>query len=281
VDTKNTENIKKGLLRKGLSPTESILISRLAGEGKNILKLKDIRIGLECSYSYAKKIASRLAKKKWLIPLGRGRYLISPLSAGVEGKWTEHGYIIAAHLVEPYYIAYWNALNFYGYTEQTPMSTTVATTKRVKNRTILNSKYFFVALKKSKFFGIIGNKIGGALVKFSDKEKTIIDCLDHPEYCGGISEVAKGLRNAAKEISFEKLVGYAEKMNNGAIFKRLGYLLEELRVEIPEALMKRIKSRVSKGYSYLDPVMPKKGRHNSKWNLIININEKRLEEEGT
>lgn len=46
-----------------------------------------------------------------------------------------------------------------------------------------------------------------------EKEKTIVDALDHPEYCGGIEEVAKCLWNAKDDadISFEKILKYAKK----------------------------------------------------------------------
>lgn len=68
------------------------------------------------------------------------------------------------------------------------------------------------------------------MVCIADQEKTLIDCIDKQQYAGGISEVAKGLWEAKKEIDFEKLIEYAIKMENKSLLKRLGYLLDLLNL---------------------------------------------------
>jgi predicted transcriptional regulator of viral defense system len=118
--------------------------------------------------------------------------------------------------------------------------------------------------------------IAGKNVFISDKEKTIADCLDHPEYCGDITEAAKALWNARKDIDFKKLIDYAVKMNNRAILKRLGYLIQKLKIKIPQDIEIEIKNNISKGYAVLNTAKEKKGKHDSKWMLLINISDKDL-----
>jgi predicted transcriptional regulator of viral defense system len=102
-----------------------------------------------------------------------------------------------------------------------------------------------------------------------------VDCLAYPEYCGGIQEIIKGLWKAKEEIDPGKMISYAKKMDNSAIFKRLGYLLEVL--ELNDLLvLSNLKNYVKKGYSLLDPLLPKKGAYNSEWNLLINISKEDL-----
>ena len=213
-----------GNVRTGLSRNESLLLSSLSEKDKTIFKLEDVIVELKCSYTYAKVLANNLTKKKWVIVLRRGVYLIVPLSAGVKSRYTEHEFVIASHLVSPYYIAYWSALNFYGFTEQTPFTVFVATPRRIKNREVLNIKFNFVTLSKRKFFGFEPTVVSIYKINISDREKTLADALDHPEHCGGIPEVAKSLWNAKEVVSIEKIAGYAERMGNTAIVKRLGYL---------------------------------------------------------
>jgi predicted transcriptional regulator of viral defense system len=43
----------------------------------------------------------------------------------------------------------------------------------------------------------------------SEKEKTITDCLDHPEYCGDITKVVKALK--AEGLFFTKTVDHTKK----------------------------------------------------------------------
>ncbi len=68
---------------------------------------------------------SSLMQKKWVLPLKRGLYAIVPLDVGVKGadSFILHNFVIASHLVEPYYIGYWSALNHYGFSEQIPKTT--------------------------------------------------------------------------------------------------------------------------------------------------------------
>ena len=201
-------------IRKGISEKETYLLSTLAKEGKTIIDLKDISRVTDASYGYAKVIANRLRNKKWLIQIAKGKYLISPLSAGTESEYTEHEFVIASNLAgkKPYYIAYWTALNHYGYTEQTPFTVFVATTSRIASTNVHGVNYKFVTINKTKFFGTRNHFIGNKKIIISDKNKTIVDALDHPEYCGGIEEVAKCLWNAKDDVSFEKIINYSKKI---------------------------------------------------------------------
>jgi len=266
VDTSDTENI-----RAGLSRNESLLLSSLSEKGKTILGLKDVTAELKCSYEYAKVLANNLVKKRWLIPIKRGIYLIVPLSAGVRASYTEHEFVIASHLVSPYYIAYWSALNFHALTEQTPYTVFVATIKRAKDREILDTRYHFTTLNKKKFFGFTAIAIGTHEVNISDCEKSLADALDHPENCGGMVEVAKCLWNAREKASLGKVVRCAVRMGNTAILKRLGYLVESLDMKKDADALKRMRGSISPGISPLDPTMPRRGPHNTRWNLLLNV----------
>ena len=272
-DANNTENV-----RAGLTKNESLLLSSLSEKGKTIFRIDDIISELGCSYGYAKVLANNLRKKNWTIILRRGVYLISPLSAGVKSHYTEHEFTVASSLVTPYYIAYWSALNFHVFTEQTPFTVFVVTTRRAKNVEVLGIRYNFVTLSKKKFFGFVQTAVDTHRINISDREKTLADSLDHPEYCGGIVEVAKCLWNARNKVLIEKIVSDAEKMGNTAIIKRLGYLLESLNINVDEKIMSRMREVISPGMSPLDPAMPKKGAYNTRWNLLLNVSEENFRE---
>ncbi len=273
ADAGSTETV-----RAGLSRNESLLLSSLSEKGKTIFRIGDIATELKCSYKYAKVLANNLAKKKWIVVLRRGLYLIVPLSAGVKSHYTEHEFVIASHLVSPYYIAYWSALNFYGFTEQTPLTVFVATTKRAKSREVLNTKYNFVTLSKRKFFGFEPTQIGTYRINISDREKTLVDALDHSEYCGGILETAKSLWNAREKVSMKKIVKYAETAGNTAIIKRLGYLMENLNLNADSQILSEMREMISPGMSALDPTSAKRGTYNTRWNLLLNVSKETLEE---
>jgi predicted transcriptional regulator of viral defense system len=273
MDASDTENVRAGLTRN-----ESLVLSALSEKGKTIFKIEDVVSELGCSYKYAKVLVNNLAKKKWVIVLKRGVYLIVPLGAGVKSRYTEHEFVIASHLVSPYYIAYWSALNFYGLTEQTPFTVFVATTRRAKSREVLNVNYKFITLSERKFFGFEPTVVGTYKVNVSEREKTLADALDHPDYCGGMVEVAKSLWNAKEELSIEKIAVYAKRMGNAAIVKRLGFLIEVLDLDVDLEVLSKLRGMISRGMSVFDLTLPKKGRYDTGWNLLVNVSGETFEE---
>ena len=215
------------------------------------------------------RILSRLEKSGWIERIEKGKYMIIPLGAE-KGKYTLNEFVIGALLVKPYAIAYWSALHFYGLTEQIPHTVFIQTTVRKKKQKIriFDVEYRLIRVKESKLFGIRKEWIEETQVNITDKEKAIVDCLDKPQYCGGIIEVTKALRNG--EFDKDKLIDYANKIENSAVIRRLGYLCDLLRIDI---LLPEIETR---NYLYLDLTMPQKGVKNAKWRLIINLDEKVL-----
>ncbi len=185
--------------------------------------------------------------------------------------------ILASYLITPYYLSFWTALNYYGYTEQ-PSRTVFAAT--IKSKTPVNIKgirFQFVKFKPEKFFGFKKIWLNGDMINMAEREKTIIDCLDQPRYCGETAETAKGLWNGRNELDFTKVIRYAEIMENRAVFKRLGYLMETLKLN-DSRIIKKLRKNLSKGYAPLEPLGGKKGTYNNRWRLFVNVDPEYLTE---
>ena len=254
--------------RMGLGKKSSRLLSELAENNKSIFTVDDAVKVLREKKSSVTKLLHDLTRKKWLFRLSRGKYLILPLEAGVKPEFTEHEFIIASNLISTYYISYWSALNYYGFTEQVSKTVFVASTKRKREMDILGIKIKFVTVKENKFFGFKRVLINNRPVNIAEKEKVIIDCLDLPRNCGGIIEVIKAVDSAKEELDFKKLEDYAKRMKNSAIINRLGYILDLLDI--------KIKLKPSKHYVFLDPLIKKKIGYNAKWKIIESISKKDL-----
>lgn len=254
---------KKTGQRIGLGKKSSILLSKLSENNKTIFTIGDAVRILKEKKSSVTKLLHDLTRSKWLFRLSRGKYLILPLEAGVKPEFTEHEFIIASSLIEPYYISYWSALNYYGFTEQVSKTVFVATTKRKRGMFILGIKIKFATIKKNKFFGFKKIIINSHPINIAEKEKVIVDCLDLSRDCGGIIEVIKSIDSAREELDFRKLEVYAKKMENHAIINRLGYIMELLGI--------KTKLKPSKHYVFLDPLIKKKISYNAKWKIIENV----------
>lgn len=256
--------------RKSLSTRESQALSRLASESRQVITISDIVEVLDISRKSAKDMAYALKEKGWLERIVHGKYLILPLSAGENAVYTEHEFVIASALVEPMYIGYWSAMNHHGLTEQMSRTVYIVTTERSQEHEIHGVMYRPVSVTEQKFFGYQPTAVGSNQVNISSIEKTLVDCSDHPEFCGGIGELAKAMQNAVEtRCSWERVVEYLRRIGNGAATKRIVYLADQLDINLPEYW--DLVENFTTGYPLLDPTREAKGTHDSKYQLRLNV----------
>ncbi len=243
-------------------------LSKLAKHGETFT-INDAYEITRINKPYLRKLLHRLEKRGAVERIERGKYIIIPFSSE-KGKYTLNEFVIGSLLIEPCAIAYWSALNHYGFTEQIPTTVFLQTIswKEKQEIEVFGVKYRIVRIKENKFFGIRKEWIEETQINITDREKTIIDCMDKPQYCGGIVEVAKALKNG--NFDNNKLIMYAKKIGNSGVIRRLGFLCDILGITIN---LPKVEVR---NYLYLDPTMPKKGEKNAKWRLIVNTDEKTL-----
>ncbi len=259
---------------RSLSPRESRLLSTLAASNQRVFTLADARQALGASEVDVVKMLYRLTFKGWLQRLERGKYRLIPLEAGPDSQWAEHEYLLAAALVQPYYLAYATALHYYGYSERQHRFVWIATTRRKRNLAVEGNTYRFVTLNKTKFFGYTTVTLLDNPIQVAEREKAIADGFDHPQYCGGVIEPAKGLWFGSDELDLERLVAYSQRLGNHAAMRRLGFWLEQLGLGEP-SLLRFLEPR-DRNYAFLDPEGLPSGPRSARWRLIINVPERQL-----
>ncbi len=250
---------------------ESKLLLTLEEKGLSVFATNDAKDILKTTDSSVWHVLNGLVQKKRIQRIQRSRYLLIPAKAGIAGYWAESPWVVIPHLIDTYYVGFWSAMNYWDMTEQIPYTVFVATTKRKQNLEFGNQRFEFVTLTKKKFFGYVKEKTGNRkFFDISSREKTIVDGLMHPEYCGGIVEVTKAMWNARKEVDWEIIVEMAERVEINVVLKRLGYLLSIL--DIKENISKKTREKIKKiPYDYLDPTTNKEKIENSKkYGLMIN-----------
>ncbi|MDD4985448.1 MAG: type IV toxin-antitoxin system AbiEi family antitoxin [Dehalococcoidales bacterium] len=260
-----------------LGRTGSNLLTEMTRQGKRIFTFEDAVKAYGSRGQSLRGLLSTLVKRGWLLRVEKGKYLILPFEAGREREWTEHEFIIASYLIEPYYIGFRSALNYYGYTEQVSRTVFIASTRRKLKSSLDVSgvTYRFVSLSERKFFGSRQVSIDGYQVYISEPEKTIVDCLDQLRYCGGISEVAKALWYGRDELDFVKMAEYSRRNGNRAASQRLGYLIELLDLKAEKASDILLQS-ISNRYAPLDTLSELKGRYIDRWKVVVNVPDDEL-----
>ena len=263
-----------------LSDAEASFLTALAGSGKQIFAVQD-GYELLASGKATRGVLARLLRKGWLERIEKGKYLIVPLEAGPDRIWTEDAHVIAAHLVSPAMVSHWSALSYWNLTEQVPRVTFVQTTARKENRRprVLGMRFRIVRVKPGKFFGSHAYRAGEFDVAVTDREKTIVDCLDRPDLSGGVNQVAAALRMGDDDLDWDRMTTYVRRFRSGAVVKRLGFLVEAMGLTHPPepGMLDRWLDLLSAGISRLDPSTPREPhRIATRWRIEVNLPEEGL-----
>jgi len=258
-----------------LGPNETKLLFELEEEGRTTFDFGDVMRITGLGRADAWQVVYRLSRKKRIARVERGKYVLVPARAGVEGDWSESLFLIIPRLINEYYVGFWTAMNHWGMTEQIPNTVFVATPKRKRHVKYGGQMLRFITISKKKFFGFTQERIDKKQFNISTREKTVADALIFPEYCGGLSEVTKAIWNSRNELDWKKVIECIKKMDVDVALRRLGHILRILRTA-PE-VSRPLAKRKWYGFRFLDPTGPKRGLAYSKeFGLIINVPDREL-----
>ena len=130
------------------------------------------------------------------------------------------------------------------------------TVQKPRNRRpdIKGTAFMLRTISEKAIFGLIPVWRGQVKISVSDPTRTIIDLLVDPVVGGGIRPVKDMLENylRSENKNLEQLIEYGEKLGNGAVFKRLGFLLEKIVPDETKAIEECYK-RLTAGNAKLDP----------------------------
>lgn len=228
---------------------------------------------------YLREALYHLRRNGWIVSLHRGLYAISPSAPGAVPT---DEFEIAVALVEPAAISHWSALHYHGLTEQAPrnvfvLTTTESSVPRVRGARAKSTErgypvngvfYKFVQVKPERFFGAEKVWIGEARVMVTDPERTLIDGLSMPQYCGDFSEVLHAFEVRGKKLDLNRIINYALRLDVTTA-RRLGWVLEKQCIATTQ--LEALRQVSIKGYGKLDPTGPRKGPHNSGWMIQENL----------
>ena len=155
----------------------------------------------------------------------------------------------------------------------------VMTVQKPRNRRpdIKNTIFLLRTVSEKAMFGLKPVWRGQVKVFVSDPTRTILDMLVDPVFGGGIRSVTDMLENylSSENKNLEQLIEYGERLGNGAVFKRLGFLLERKTPDEAQAIEECYR-RLTAGNAKLDPKL-NNIRLITRWRLWVPENWKRME----
>ena len=264
---------------KTLGNQAARLVTELHERGKTIFSYADVEDITGLSSKSSRSLILRMVNRGVVTRLKAGLFILVPFEMGREREYLGNPYVVARELcgTPDYYISHVSAMELHQMVTQPQLVVYTTTPKFRRPQFVLGTEFRFVRCKVEQFFGYADHWVTKTeKVQVSDLERTIVDGLKQPEYCGGFSEIAKGFWMRREDIDSGKLVDYALKINVGAVIRRLGFLLELFEMEASREL-ERLRERLTMTYSILDPIMPAEGKFLARWRLKLNVSPEEIE----
>jgi predicted transcriptional regulator of viral defense system len=265
-------------MAKTLGTQAARVVEALHDRGQQAFAHKDIRAITGARSDTVRTFVAGLVRRGVASRLKPGLFNLVPFEMGSAGEYVGNPYVIARELAgtPDYYVSHASAMDLHQMVTQPQLAVFVTSPKAIRPRTVLGTEFRFVRCKPRDLFGTVEHWVTKTeRVRISDLERTVIDGLRHPEWCGGLTEVAKGFRMRRESIGSARLVDYALRAGVGAVVRRLGFLLEAFEVSVPDDIA-RLRAQLTASYALLDPLLPPAGPYQARWRVRVNVSSDEL-----
>jgi predicted transcriptional regulator of viral defense system len=250
-----------------------LLVTALHEQGRPIFTLAEAQSITGLKDTSARTLVHKLVGRGVATRLRPGVFQLVPPEMGREREYMGNPYVVARELMgdKPYYLSHASAMDIHDMVTQPQLVVCVTSPRPMRGRSVLGTEFRFIRCKPEHFFGTTDHWVTKQdKVTVSDLERTVLDGLRQPEYCGGVTEVAKGLWIRRADMNVGRLVEYAVRLGVGAVMHRLGFLLELYDLGTV-ADRERLRESAGGTYSLLDPVLPSQGKYTNRWHLRLNV----------
>ena len=185
---------------------------------------------------------------------------------------------IASHLTPTAYVAYHSAFEYYGFAHQVFYTTYVAS-KSLFNRFDYDGvTYQYCAAKIDTG---VNTPPMDALVRVTDLSRTVVDCIDRIDRCGGLEELCQCL-NAIPYFDGGQIVQYLKAYDKRALYKKAGFILSHFMRKIKEgdALLAACRMHGTQGVDRIQPDSQENVYH-KEWGLYAPDNILSFLEQGS
>ena len=234
------------------------------------IRVEDAARILEIDRTHASRLLAGWHKQGVIRRVAHGLYVSVPPTALGQTQVLDDACILVPELYTPGYVGGWSALEHWDLTDQIFRSICVLTHKRTNyGKTIYQGVGFFIKyVPEKQLFGTKSIWQGSTKIQISDPYKTLLDCINYLDLGAGLQHFIGCLiefkRIFDKPNDLDLLLEYAIKINNGALFKKLGYLAEMLDFE--SSFIDECQKRLTSGYATLDEDV-KNSQLVTRWNL--------------
>ena len=250
------------------------MVLALAEQGKREVTRAEIVSLLGTSPEAADHIIRSLRRKGWLERASWGAYLLVPPDQGPEALGESNVMALASRIADPYYIGFGTAASHYGLTTQHRRVIYLVTPKHIRPQRIHDTEVRVIHLGQRRFFGFSPVDVLSYPVMMSDREKTVLDCIDRPSLAGGTGEAAQIFATASRRFDWSKAETYLGRIGSVSLVRRFGWLADHIGAEMPDGLRERLHRIADRpGVSFFGPRKTSNEAigYDPEWRLSANV----------
>lgn len=220
-----------------------------------------------------KNMLRQLLDSEQIVKVRKGLYEVIPPEHVGKEKPAAEKFLLGRKVTSPYCLAYHSALEVHGVANSAIYNIVyIASPNQFRNFKYEGVGYRWVP--RENLTGTQKTIWSTAQIIVTDREKTILDCIDRIDLAGGFEETFKSL-SSMTNVNFDRLYQYAKKEKKKVLFHKLGFFLslKEIREswDINEEKLRKIKLNLSSKIYYFE-VSKGKGKLVKEWNLIVPSN---------
>ncbi len=225
-----------------------------------VITKKDIRPQFSSDIQYENWIAGQLRAKR-IMKVRKGLYVL----VDATGEPMATKFEIASKITDDAFLCYHSALEFYGVVNQVFNTMMMGSNLRFNSFTFLNVDY--IRKQPNNDYGIVYIKQAG--VRVTTLERTVIDCINNIDSCGGIDELLDALVHI-RILDEKELLGALYAYNCIFLYQKAGYILQHYqeKFDLSDAFFAECKRHLAKQVKYFLKDEYGKVEYNSEWRLM-------------
>jgi predicted transcriptional regulator of viral defense system len=187
---------------------------------------------------------------------------------GYNDDYNSNRYLIGSKINSSSYLGYHSAIELHGLSHQVSNFVYVLSDVYFKDFDFegITYKYSGKGIRK----GVHSYKMNKD-IKYTNLERSIVDCIDRPIFCGGENEIEEILK--ISPILNEKfLIKYLEEYNKKILYQKAGFFMERYQenLNISNLFLEDIEKKIGKTNKYLNEEAKNgNGFLVKRWNLIV------------
>lgn len=254
-------------------------LSYVQGAGLTTVQAGNLVSALGLTQIQERKLLSRLARQGLIVRVRRGLYLV-PRQLPLGGKWSPGEYLALKTLIEDrhgsYQITGPNAFYRYGWNNQVPSRVYVYNDRISGDRQIGATQLTLIKVDFARLGATDTFKTpDGIDVPISSKSRALMDAVYDWSRFNSLPIAYDWIR---KELSADdslaaNLVEVCRQFGNQSTLRRIGRILAEKQVS--ENLLRKLEKVLNPSGSFIPliPALPKRGKVDQRWGVVINRTE--------